>query len=111
MPDTYIHGVQDRYRERRDCLINALSEIGWKVKPSNATMYLWVPVPPSMNSTDFALYVLRTTGVVVTPGNAFGRGGEGYVRMSLIAPCDLLRHAISLWKKAGIHFDMANPET
>lgn len=110
LPDSYIQGVQERYRDRRDCLIAALSEIGWNVKPSKATMYLWVPVPPSMNSTDFALYVLQTTGVVVTPGNAFGAGGEGYVRMSLIAPCDRLRYAISLWKKAGIHYDMPAPE-
>jgi LL-diaminopimelate aminotransferase len=111
LPDSYIQGVQERYRERRDCLIEALGEIGWNVTPSKATMYLWVPVPPSMNSTDFALYVLRMTGVVVTPGNAFGSGGEGYVRMSLIAPCDRLRYAIGLWKKAGIHFDMPAPES
>ncbi|MGB2925913.1 MAG: aspartate aminotransferase [Limnothrix sp.] len=111
LPDTYIQGVQERYRDRRDCLIEALAEIGWNVKPSNATMYLWVPVPPSMDSTSFALYVLRMTGVVVTPGNAFGSGGEGYIRMSLIAPCDRLCHAISLWKKAGIHFDMTAPES
>ncbi|MEB3224633.1 MAG: aspartate aminotransferase [Synechococcus sp.] len=110
LPDSYIQGVQERYRERRDALIDALGEIGWNIKPSKATMYLWVPCPPSMNSTDFALYVLRTTGVVVTPGSAFGAGGEGYVRMSLIAPVDRLRYAISLWKKAGIHFNMPAPE-
>ncbi|ACB00169.1 MULTISPECIES: aspartate aminotransferase [Cyanophyceae] len=110
LPDSYIQGVQERYRERRDALIEALGEIGWNIKPSKATMYLWVPCPPSMNSTDFALYVLRTTGVVVTPGSAFGAGGEGYVRMSLIAPVDRLRYAISLWKKAGIRFDMSAPD-
>ena len=67
-------------------------------------MYVWVPCPPGMGSTDFALSVLQQTGVVVTPGNAFGVGGEGYVRISLIAECDRLQEALHRIKQAGIRF-------
>jgi len=35
-------------------------------------MYLWIPCPVGIGSTDFALSVLQQTGVVCTPGNAFG---------------------------------------
>jgi LL-diaminopimelate aminotransferase len=102
LPDVYLHEVQARYRTRRDFLIQGLAELGWTVPKPNATMYLWVPCPPGVGSTDFALSVLQQTGVVVTPGNAFGSGGEGYVRISLIADCDRLGEALRRFKQAGI---------
>jgi LL-diaminopimelate aminotransferase len=102
LPDTYLEDVQNRYRIRRDFLIDGLAELGWDIPKPKATMYVWVPCPPGMNSTDFALSVLQTTGVVVTPGNAFGSGGEGYVRVSLIADCDRLGEALRRLKAANI---------
>ena len=104
LPDVYVHEVQARYRRRRDFLIEGLGELGWKIPKSKATMYLWVPCPPGMNSTDFALNVLQQTGVVVTPGNAFGVGGEGYVRVSLIAECDRLGEVLRRFKQANIRY-------
>ncbi|MDX2099075.1 MAG: aspartate aminotransferase [Leptolyngbyaceae cyanobacterium bins.59] len=104
LPDVYLQDVQTRYRTRRDFLIQGLADLGWEVPKSLATMYLWVPCPPGMSSTDFALTVLQQTGVVVTPGNAFGFAGEGYVRISLIADCDRLGEALRRFKQAGIRF-------
>lgn len=104
LPDTYLQKVQARYRTRRDFLIQGLAELGWNLAKTQATMYLWVPCPPGMGSTDFALKVLQETGVVVTPGNAFGSGGEGYVRVSLIAECDRLGHALQRLKQANIRY-------
>ena len=105
LPDVYLHEVQARYRTRRDFLIQGLAELGWNVPKTRATMYLWVPCPPGISSTDFALSVLQQTGVVFTPGNAFGAGGEGYVRISLIADCDRLGEALARLKQAGITYD------
>lgn len=104
LPDSYLQTVQARYRTRRDFLIQGLAELGWTVPKTRATMYLWVPCPVGMGSTDFALKVLQETGVVVTPGNAFGSGGEGYVRVSLIAECDRLAEALARLKQANITF-------
>ncbi len=104
LPDVYIKQVQERYRQRRDFLIQGLGELGWTIPPSKATMYLWVPCPVGMSSTDFALNVLQNTGVVVTPGNAFGDAGEGYVRISLIADCDRLGEALRRFQQAGIRY-------
>jgi LL-diaminopimelate aminotransferase len=50
------------------------------------------------------LNVLQQTGVVVTPGNAFGKAGEGYVRISLIAECDRLQEVINRFKQANIRY-------
>ena len=102
LPDIYLEEVQTRYRTRRDFLIEGLGKLGWSVPKTKGTMYLWVPCPPGISSTDFALSVLQQTGVVVTPGNAFGKGGEGYVRISLIAECDRLQEALDRFAAAGI---------
>lgn len=104
LPDSYIIKVRNRYKERRDFLVNGFNKLGWNIQPSQATMYLWIPTSRGKNSTDFALDVLSQTGVVVTPGNAFGEGGEGYVRVSLIADCDRLGEALQRLKKAGIRY-------
>ncbi len=102
LPDVYLQEVQERYRTRRDFMIQGLAQLGWNVNKTKATMYLWVPCPVGIGSTDFALDVLQKTGVVVTPGNAFGVAGEGYVRISLIAECDRLGEALHRFKQAGI---------
>ena len=102
LPDEYLHQVQERYSRRRDFLIEGLGKLGWNIPKTKATMYLWVPCPPGVGSTDFALSVLQQTGVVVTPGNAFGIAGEGYVRVSLILECDRLAEALDRFKQANI---------
>ncbi len=104
LPDNYIKEVQDRYRTRRDFLIKGLGELGWDIPPSKATMYLWVKTPVGQGSTEFALDVLQNTGVVVTPGNAFGEAGEGYVRVSLIADCDRLAEVLRRFQEARIKY-------
>ena len=104
LPDKYIKDVQQRYSSRRDFLIRGLGELGWDIPPSKATMYLWVKTPVGMGSTEFALDVLQKTGVVMTPGNAFGEAGEGYVRISLIANCDRLGEVLRRFQQVGIRY-------
>ncbi|MGK7888856.1 MAG: aspartate aminotransferase [Leptolyngbyaceae cyanobacterium] len=104
LPDSYLDEVQQRYIERRDCLIDAFGQLGWSLPKTKATMYLWVPCPSGLSATEFALTVLQKTGVVLTPGSAFGAGGEGYVRVSLIAECDRLQEAVTRLDKAGIRY-------
>ena len=105
LPDKYLLEVQNRYIRRRDFLIDGLSQLGWNVPKTKATMYLWVECPVGMGSTDFALTVLQQTGVVLTPGNAFGSAGEGYVRISLIAECDRLQEVLHRFKQANICYN------
>lgn len=106
LPDSHLKMVQKRYCDRRDFLIAGLEELGWSIPKTKATMYLWVPCPVRTSSTDFALKLLQETGIVVTPGNAFGSGGEGYMRISLIADQDRLEEALSRLRQANITFNM-----
>ncbi len=104
LPDNYLQEVQQRYLQRRDFLIDGLVKLGWQIPRPKATMYVWLPCPVGISSTDFALRVLQETGVVFTPGNAFGSAGEGYVRVSLIADNDRLQLALDRLTKAGIRY-------
>ncbi len=104
LPDEYIKEVQHRYSTRRDFLIEGLAKLGWRIPVSKATMYLWIETPLAQGSSEFALDVLQQTGVVITPGNAFGEAGEGYVRISLIVDCDRLGEVLKRFKQAGISY-------
>ena len=59
-------------------------------------MFVWAPMPGpfvQMGSIEFARFLLREAGVVVSPGLGFGPEGEGHVRFALIADEDRLREA------------------
>ena len=82
------------YQRRRDLLVRALRAIGMDVTAPKGTIYLWVPVPEGYTSATFTAQVLDQADVVVTPGAAYGAGGEGYVRLSLTVPDERLREAV-----------------
>ena len=88
---------------RRDALCGGLRSIGWYVPDAQGTMFVWAKVPQGYaSSAEFALELLEKTGVIVVPGSAFGRHGEGYVRMALVLPPDGLREAVAAIEAAGI---------
>ena len=45
---------------------------------------------------------MEKTGVIVTPGSAFGDLGEGYVRMALVYPVPVIEEAVRKIKESGI---------
>ncbi len=83
-----------RYRERRDLLAESLNTAGFKYDIPEATFYFWVPVPDGGGSSiDFCGHLMEKTGIVATPGVGFGRNGEGYFRLSVTAPTEIVREA------------------
>lgn len=76
------------YQRRRDILIDGLNSMGWSLPRTKATLYVWVPVPPGYTSIEFAKALLENAGILVVPGVAYGRYGEGYVRFSLTVSGD-----------------------
>jgi aspartate/methionine/tyrosine aminotransferase len=57
-------------------------------------MFIWAPVPTSQDSLTFARELAREAGVIVVPGIAFGRYGEGYVRIALVQELEILNEAV-----------------
>jgi LL-diaminopimelate aminotransferase len=82
------------YQERRDLVTEGLRAIGLEVTPPRATPYFWARVPEGHTSASFAELVLERADVVVSPGNAYGPSGEGYVRLSLTVPDERLQEAV-----------------
>jgi LL-diaminopimelate aminotransferase len=81
------------YECRRDALIAGLETSGWQVTKSPATMFVWAKIPGSLKSRQFAFDLIDQAGVAVIPGDAFGKLGEGYVRIALAQPAEILSEA------------------
>ena len=71
------------YQKRRDLLVDGLAAIGWAIPKPKATCYVWAPAPKGYTSASLAETLLKDAGVLATPGSAYGKYGEGYVRFSL----------------------------
>jgi aspartate/methionine/tyrosine aminotransferase len=83
--------LRQEYRQRRDRMADALEEVGWPVRRPSMALYLWLELPPqarvrSWSSEAFCAALLEATGVALTPGNGFGPGGEGWLRLALVHP-------------------------
>lgn len=81
------------YQGRRDVVLDFLPAVGMQAKKPLSTLYVWAQVPAGETSAAFAKRILEGTGVWLTPGTAFGAGGEGYVRIALTHPEARLREA------------------
>lgn len=91
------------YESRRDVLCDGLNRIGWKVEKPAATMFVWAKIPGHYQSSEaFAMDMVSQSGVLVTPGRAFGPSGEGYVRMALVQDEEILREAVAALESCGI---------
>ncbi len=96
---TCVEEMRNTYQRRRDLMTKALTKMGFTVTPPKATFYLWVKVPQGFTSSAFATKVLEEAGIVITPGNGFGKEGEGFVRMALTVDEQRLKEAIERLKK------------
>jgi LL-diaminopimelate aminotransferase len=87
--------VAAEYRARRDAVYGGLRAAGWDVTPPRASMYAWLPVPEGFDDWGWVRAALDEAGVVVTPGIAFGPGGTGWFRISLVQPAPVLADAVA----------------
>ncbi len=97
----YSLGMVERrkiYEERRNLFCKGLHEIGLKHHTPKATFYVWFEVPEGISSKDFASKLLTEAGIVVTPGNGFGKYGEGYIRVSITIRTERLVEAVERLK-------------
>jgi len=95
-PQDCIVEIRERYRARRDVLIDGLGQAGWDVPVPDATMFAWAPIPPAfeaIGSLAFSKLLLEQANVAVAPGIGFGEYGEGFVRIALVENRQRLRQA------------------
>ena len=82
------------YQRRRDLVCDALAQIGVDVTPPKGTIYIWAPVPEGHTSASYCELVLEESGVVLSPGGAYGPNGEGFFRISLTVADERLTEAV-----------------
>ena len=102
-PQGEVDEIRQRYKERRDVLVDGLNRIGWPVAKPKATMFVWAQIPAHlqpMGSLEFSTFLLQEGKVAVSPGVGFGEYGDKYVRFALIENEHRTRQAIRGIKRA-----------
>jgi alanine-synthesizing transaminase len=95
-PDDCIVEMRETYKKRRDVLVESFGRAGWDVPAPAASMFAWAPLPKGfaeIGSMQFATLMVEKSGVVVSPGVAFGEHGEGFVRIALVENEQRIRQA------------------
>ncbi len=90
------------FSERHHVLTKGLLELGWEVAPSNGGMFVWAKYPYNIDSVSFTFKAIEQVGVIMVPGTEFGTEGEGYVRLALVQPVDVLEKALVKLKSLSI---------
>ena len=100
--------MNKEFAHNQKILVDGFRELGWDIDNINipqATFYLWLPIPERYESSKaFTDDVLETSGVVFVPGDAFGKYGAGYFRISIVCSEDKLREVISRMKADGFTY-------
>ena len=98
-PDSVTNDIRKIYEERRNLVASGFKKLGWQFQVPQAAFYFWVKVPNGMSSADWCGKVLEEAGIVITPGNGFGKEGEGYFRATITAEKARLEEAIQRLSK------------
>lgn len=102
--EEYIKEANIRFKKNQEIFVKGLKEeLGWgDFNIPDATFYLWIPIPPRYKSSvEFTDDLMHKSGVVMVPGDAFGKYGKGFCRVSIVCSEDELREVIRRMKEDG----------
>lgn len=105
--DEYIKEANLGFKKKQNIMARGLEELGWDMKNCipDATFYLWLPIPPRYKSSkEFTDDLMYNAGIVVVPGHAFGKYGEGFFRISIVCSDENLQEVVDRMKKYGFNF-------
>jgi len=94
-PQDCIEEFKSIYTERRETVLKSLDSMDLHYGPSRGAFYVFAKIDSlGLNALDFCQRLLETEKVLIFPGTAFGPAGEGFVRISLLAPIEKVREAM-----------------
>lgn len=93
--------MKKEYIERRDYIIEKMTELGFKIIKPDGAFYIFAKIPAGYNQDSFAFLkdFAQKKAVAFIPGAAFGQYGEGYVRLSYAASMDTIKEAMKRLKE------------
>ncbi|ELY88469.1 pyridoxal phosphate-dependent aminotransferase [Natrinema altunense] len=92
--DDDVREMVAQYDRRRQFVLSRFREIGMDVFEAKGAFYCFPEVPEGFTAEEFAEAVLREQGVAVVPGDVFGEGGAGHLRISYATGLEDLRRAL-----------------
>jgi len=101
-PQDCVKGTARVYQRRRDILVDGLNGLGWKVTKPKGGMYVWAAVIKGYTSDEMTRILLEQCGVAVVPGSAYGKHGEGYLRMALVQSEEKMKEVVDRIRQAGL---------
>ncbi len=101
-PQDEVEKMRKMYEERRNIVINGLNEIpGVSCKMPKGAFYAFANIKSfGKTSKELADYLLNNAGVATLPGTAFGKYGEGYIRLSYATSKENIREGLNRIKEA-----------
>lgn len=88
--------MKKEYIQRRDYIIEKMTALGFEIIKPDGAFYIFAKIPAGYNQDSFAFLkdFAYKKAVAFIPGAAFGRYGEGYVRLSYAASMETIREAM-----------------
>jgi len=94
-PQDCITDIVGIYAERRRFMLDALADMGIPTNNPQGAFYIFADIRAAeMPSLNFCLRLLEETHVQAFPGIQYGQGGEGFLRLSFLAPLAQLEKAM-----------------
>jgi aminotransferase len=88
--------MKREYRRRREFIVDELNRIGLECSKPQGAFYAFPSIKKTgLSSMEFARRLLKEQKVAVVPGSAFGKSGEGFVRISYASSLDNLKEALN----------------
>lgn len=99
--DELVAPIVEAFQKRLTYLQTELPKIDWlDVSPVEGSIYVFADIRATgLNSVDFADQLLKKAGILVVPGLAFGKSGEGFVRIAATQPLTVLKEAVAKMQK------------
>ena len=88
--------MKKEYIQRRDYIIEKMTALGFEIIKPDGAFYIFAKIPDDYNQDSFAFLkdFAQKKAVAFIPGAAFGRYGEGYVRLSYAASMETIKEAM-----------------
>ena len=89
------------YRNNAKVMAQALEAMGIKFTGGKNSPYLWFKCPEGMGSWDYFDHLLNDLEIVGTPGEGFGKNGEGWFRLTAFGDAEKTKEAMERMRKGN----------
>jgi LL-diaminopimelate aminotransferase len=92
---SYVDHIRNVYSERKIETEKVLVDHNIQFYKGEGTFYIWCKTPFGYTTEQFCEELLKTFGIIVTPGTAFGNSGVDYFRIALTRDKEEIVNALS----------------